>query len=73
MTKYLISWTEEVWQNVVIEAESKEQVRELFYSGEFDMDTVKVTGGEIQDGIAIRPSLFADNTAERRTGNTSLT
>ena len=53
MTKYLISWTEEVWQNVVIEAESKEQVRELFYSGEFDMDTVKVTGGEIQDGIDI--------------------
>ncbi len=37
MTKYLISWTEEVWQNVVIEAESREQVRELFYSGEFDI------------------------------------
>ena len=53
MTKYLISWTEEVWQRVVIEAESKEQVRELFFSGEFDMDTVKVTGGEIQDGIDI--------------------
>lgn len=53
MSKYLISWTEEVRQRVVIEAESMEQVRELFYSGEFDMDTVKITGGEIQDGIDI--------------------
>lgn len=53
MSKYLISWTEEIWQNVVIESESKEEARELFYSGEFDMETVKVTGGEIQDGIDI--------------------
>lgn len=53
MTRYLVSWTEEVWQNVVIEAESKEQVEELFYYGDFDMDTVKITGGEIQDGIDI--------------------
>ena len=53
MTKYLISWTEEVWQRVVIEAESREQVRELFFSGDFDMDTVQVTGGEIQDGVDI--------------------
>jgi U3 small nucleolar RNA-associated protein 14 len=53
MTKYLVSWTEEVWQRVVIEAESREQVRELFFSGEFDMDTILVTGGEIQDGIDI--------------------
>jgi hypothetical protein len=53
MTKYLISWTEEVWQRVVIEAESRGEARELFYSGDFDMDTIKVTGGEIQDGVDI--------------------
>jgi len=53
MDKYVVSWTEEIWQKVIIEAESKEEARELFYSGEFNIDSVKVTGGEIQDGVDI--------------------
>lgn len=48
MDKYVVSWTEEIWQRVVIEAESEDHARELFWSGEFDSDTVKVTGGDIQ-------------------------
>jgi len=53
MDKYVVSWTEEIWQKVIIEAESEEEARELFYSGEYDIDSVKVTGGEIQDGVDI--------------------
>jgi hypothetical protein len=53
MDKYVVSWTEEIWQKVIIEAESEEEARELFYYGEFNIDSVKVTGGEIQDGVDI--------------------
>lgn len=54
MDKYVVSWTEEIWQRVVIEAESGDHARELFLSGEFDTDTVKVTGSDIEVDCVVR-------------------
>ena len=53
MTKYLISWTEEVWQSVLIDAESKAEAKDKFWSVDFDTETVKIFGGEVQEGIDI--------------------
>jgi predicted ATP-grasp superfamily ATP-dependent carboligase len=54
MTNYLVSWTEEIWYRVNIQANSVEEARELFWSGEFD--TEESFGGEIQDGVDIKPA-----------------
>ena len=51
--EYTISWTEENWYRVRIEAKSIEEARELFWAGEFDSAGVKNTGTEIQDGVDI--------------------
>ena len=53
MTKYAVEWTEEVWKRVVIEAESEDQARELFWTGAYDDTFEYVTGGEIQDSVTI--------------------
>lgn len=53
MPKYLISFTEEDWYNITIEANSEEEAKELFWSGEFDTEDVRHTNTEIQESIDI--------------------
>ena len=53
MTNYSVSWTQEIWYRATIEANSVEEAREKFWSGEFDTSGTKETGAEIQDGIDI--------------------
>lgn len=51
--KYLVSWTEEDWYNVTIEADSLDEAMEKFWGHEFDEADVRHTGTEIQDSIEI--------------------
>ena len=53
MSKYLISFTEEDWYNIVIEADSERQARDKFWSADFDFEDVVHTGTEIQESIDI--------------------
>lgn len=53
MAKFEIEFTEELWKRVVIEADSLETAREIFYSGEYDQDRERIIGGELQDSIDI--------------------
>lgn len=53
MAKFVIEWTEESWNRVTIEADSIEQAREKFWEGDFDMDTCKEYGSEIQQNIDV--------------------
>ena len=53
MPRYLISFTEEDWYNITIEADSFEDAREKFWQGDFDHEDVKHTGTEIQESIDI--------------------
>ena len=53
MSKYLISFTEEDWYNITIEADSYEEAKDKFWNGEFDTEDVKHTGTEIQESIDI--------------------
>lgn len=53
MTNYSVSWTQEIWYKVNIKANSAEEAKEKFWSGEFDTSDTKETGAEIQDGIDI--------------------
>ena len=53
MNKFTVSWTEEVWQNVVIEADSKEEAVNKFWENDYDFSSTKITGGEIQDGVDV--------------------
>lgn len=54
MTKYLISWTEEDWWEVAIEAESKDEALGKFHNREYDEHTVVHIGGELQDSIEVQ-------------------
>ena len=53
MSKYLISFTEEDWYNITIEADSYEDAKDKFWHGDFDYEDVKHTGTEIQESIDI--------------------
>lgn len=53
MPKYLISFTEEDWYNITIEADSYEDAKEKFWQGDFDNDGVVYIGCEIQESIDI--------------------
>ncbi len=53
MSKYLISWTEEDWYNVVIEADSKKQALDIWHDQAYDMEDIKHVGTELQDSIEI--------------------
>jgi hypothetical protein len=46
MAKYLVSWSEINWHNLVIEAESKDEAKEILLSGNFDVEDVRNIGGE---------------------------
>ena len=53
MKTYTIKYTYEKWYSVNVAAESEEQARELFFSGEFNDEDRVLIGEEIQDGIDI--------------------
>ncbi len=61
MATYKISYTLEKWYECAVEADSPEQAREKFWSGDYDDMTEKQTGSEIQDTIDIE---------EKANGNT---
>jgi hypothetical protein len=51
MPKYLISWTEENWYNITIEADSAEEAKDKFYNHEFDYEDSILVGSELQDSV----------------------
>lgn len=53
MPKYLVSWTEEDWYNVIIEADSAYEAEDKFWGHEFDSEDVSHIGTEIQQGIDV--------------------
>ena len=53
MPKYLISWTEEEWWQITVDAESRDKALDMFHNREYDEHTVVYLGGELQDSIDI--------------------
>ena len=53
MPKFLISFTEEDWYNITIEADSLEEAKDKFWSHDFDLEDIVHTGTEIQESIDI--------------------
>ena len=53
MPKYLISWTEEDWYSVTIEADSLREAKDKFWAQDFDYEDVRHTGTEIQDSVEV--------------------
>lgn len=51
--KYVIEWTNEDWYRMEVEAESKEEALDNFWSGEYNWDNAIVTGGEVQEGVDV--------------------
>jgi hypothetical protein len=53
MANYLISFTEEEWYNITIEADSLQEAKEKFWAHDFDHEDIIHTGTEIQESIDI--------------------
>ena len=53
MTKYMISWTNENWYRMDVEAESKEDALDKFWRGKYNWDNAFLFGEEVQDSIDI--------------------
>lgn len=53
--KYEIKFTEEMWNRLIIEAESEKQARDKFFSGEWDDEEASNIGGEIHPDIELKP------------------
>jgi hypothetical protein len=53
MAKYLISFTEEDWYNITIEADSLEEAKDKFWSQDYDHEDIRHTGTEIQEDIDV--------------------
>jgi len=53
MARFKVEWTEEIWNRVFIDAENADEALEMFWLGEFDYETVKITGTEVQDGVDV--------------------
>ena len=53
MPKYLVSFTEEDWYSIVIEAESAEEAEEKFYSHEYNDSDLRHIGTELQDSVEV--------------------
>jgi TolB-like protein len=54
MAHYVVDWTREVWYRSKIEADSLEEAREKFWSGDYDDELDDIFGSEIQDSVEIR-------------------
>ena len=53
MPKFIIAFTEEVWNRLEVEAENKEEAWDNFWGGEYEYASAKQIGGEIQGDILI--------------------
>ena len=53
MPKYIVSWTEEDWYNVTIDAPSKLVALDKFYNQEYDSEEVVLVGSELQDSVEV--------------------
>ena len=54
MTKYLISWKESQWANLIIDAPSQLAALDKFYNQEYNMEHIAIVGQEmIPDTIDI--------------------
>lgn len=53
MAKYLISFTEEDWYHVIIEAESRLEAKDKFWAQDYDLETIVHVGTEIQEDIDV--------------------
>ena len=53
MSSYLISFTEEDWYNITIEADSLQEAKDKFWAQDFDFEDIRHTGTEIQESIDI--------------------
>lgn len=54
MSKYLISWTEEDWYKVEVEAESQEDALDKWCAGNYDGAAVVITeSGILQEGVDV--------------------
>lgn len=51
MSKYLISFTEEDWYNITIEANSFEEAQDKFWATDYNFEDVIHTGTEVQESI----------------------
>jgi hypothetical protein len=47
----MISFTEEEWYNITIQADSFEEAKEKFWAQDFDLEDIVHTGTEIQESI----------------------
>lgn len=52
--KYVIEYIEEMWYCLEIEADSADEARKKFWSGQSDFDSAQLIGGEIHPDISIR-------------------
>jgi hypothetical protein len=53
MGKYVISWTEELWYKMEVNADSKDEALEKFHAGEYDFDSAKNTDVHLQEGVDV--------------------
>ena len=53
MPAFEISYTEETWYRAIIEAKDEHEAQDKFWANNFDLTTIKQTGGEIQESIDI--------------------
>lgn len=53
MAKFIIEYTEEIWNSIEVEADTKEQARERFFRGEYNLDDSVNIGGEIHPDISV--------------------
>ena len=53
MSKYTISWTEELWYRMDVEADSKDEALDKFHAGDYDFDNAKNTDVHLQDSVDI--------------------
>ena len=51
MPKYLISWTEEDFLNITIDAGSKKEALDKFWNREYDGEDIVHVGTELQDSV----------------------
>ena len=47
MPKYVISWEESQWLNLIVDAPSKMVALDIFYKGEYDREDVVFVGQEL--------------------------
>jgi len=57
--KYVIEYTEEMWYHLEIEADSADEASEKFWSGQADLDSAYLFGGEIHPDISINEKVSA--------------